>query len=335
MTLPVKVFCTEWHLQKSPALDRVLVEPLKQHIDFEVVRWDARRIDKCLPSDCVSVFFLNLPPEDLLRDSGRRVIWIPMWDAVHAYTTSFWRTLPKHLRVVAFCDEVAKRAGAAGVPVLKLRYFVRPDAKNRAHWSNGRILFYWNRTGLIDLSFLKRLCRALKVEKLLYRNLPDRRLGNDGLELPDYIDKTKVQRLSDTWCFEEYQNAMHEANLFFAPRSREGIGLAFLEAMSRGCVVLACDQPTMNEYIEPNRNGILFSLPFHLRAAPRIMPWLHRINLRNVKMPRMVLRVPRNIESLSELPLERIGEKAFADHEKGYEKWRQDLEAYRSFIAEW
>jgi glycosyltransferase involved in cell wall biosynthesis len=47
-------------------------------------------------------------------------------------------------------------------------------------------------------------------------------------------------------------------NLYFAPRLREGIGLAFLEAMAMGLLVVAPARPTMTEYLTPGVNGLLY-----------------------------------------------------------------------------
>jgi glycosyltransferase involved in cell wall biosynthesis len=45
-----------------------------------------------------------------------------------------------------------------------------------------------------------------------------------------------------------------------APRTYDGIGQSFLEAMSYGIKVIASDSPTMNEYIRHNHNGYLYRL---------------------------------------------------------------------------
>ncbi len=57
-----------------------------------------------------------------------------------------------------------------------------------------------------------------------------------------------------------YREALLKSNVFFSPRMREGIGMAFLEAMASGLCVVAPDFPTMNEYIANGTNGILYSL---------------------------------------------------------------------------
>ncbi len=53
----------------------------------------------------------------------------------------------------------------------------------------------------------------------------------------------------------EYLDMLAAANVFFAPRRAEGIGMSFLEAMAMGLCVVAPRGPTMSEYIENGRNG--------------------------------------------------------------------------------
>ena len=57
----------------------------------------------------------------------------------------------------------------------------------------------------------------------------------------------------------DYEAALENALVFFAPRPVEGIGFSFLEAMARGCCVVASDSPTMNEYITHGETGLLYN----------------------------------------------------------------------------
>ena len=57
---------------------------------------------------------------------------------------------------------------------------------------------------------------------------------------------------------ESYLEALSSANVFIAPRKKEGIGMTLLEAMALGQCPLVYDAPTMNEYITDNVNGLLF-----------------------------------------------------------------------------
>jgi glycosyltransferase involved in cell wall biosynthesis len=58
----------------------------------------------------------------------------------------------------------------------------------------------------------------------------------------------------------EYLDALQTANVYFAPRLYEGIGMSFIEAMTMGKCVVAVDHPTMNEYVDNGVNGYLYDL---------------------------------------------------------------------------
>jgi glycosyltransferase involved in cell wall biosynthesis len=57
---------------------------------------------------------------------------------------------------------------------------------------------------------------------------------------------------------EEYLSRIAACEIVVAPRRKEGIGMAFLEAMAMGKCVVAHNDATMNEYIKDGVNGILF-----------------------------------------------------------------------------
>lgn len=56
-----------------------------------------------------------------------------------------------------------------------------------------------------------------------------------------------------------YRQALSRSNVFICPRFTEGIGMAMLEALSKGMLVIAHDEPTANEYISHRVNGILLN----------------------------------------------------------------------------
>jgi glycosyltransferase involved in cell wall biosynthesis len=97
----------------------------------------------------------------------------------------------------------------------------------------------------------------------------------------------------------EYLEVLRQHNLFFAPRYFEGVGMAFLEAMSLGLCVVAPDTPTHNEYITNGINGILYSTLATLEIA--------------------------DIDSL--------GNEARASMVRGHAAWCQSIDALCSFIV--
>jgi len=86
--------------------------------------------------------------------------------------------------------------------------------------------------------------------------------GTSPAQLPSSEDMVRHRITTSTW-FEnkaDLNAVMERANVYFAPRVEEGIGQSFLEAMGRGQCVVAPNQGTMNEYILPGVNGLLYEL---------------------------------------------------------------------------
>ena len=66
---------------------------------------------------------------------------------------------------------------------------------------------------------------------------------------------------------EEYMRKLASCGIVVAPRRKEGIGMAFLEAMAMGKCVVAHNDATMNEYIVDGESGILVDFDAPERIA--------------------------------------------------------------------
>jgi glycosyltransferase involved in cell wall biosynthesis len=87
-----------------------------------------------------------------------------------------------------------------------------------------------------------------------------RDLNPDLTDLPSAEDEARFPIQKSSWFNSpsEYANYVRQTNVYFAPRTTEGIGMSYLEALSWGLCVVAPDAPTMNEYIVNGVNGILY-----------------------------------------------------------------------------
>jgi hypothetical protein len=192
----IPVFCFDWHIAKSPSLREILVKPLSPYLQFDVTPWDGvhlelsgRRI-----RETPLVFFLFPPPPHLLSAPDARLVWIPMWD--EDYRDTWWMALPKSLRIVAFSEPVLQKAQAAGLPALSLKYHNDPEAVKPVSWEGAKILFYWNRIGLVGREFLRRICRVLDIEVLYFRRRADPGWPSwCDYDLPERLGKTRVKEL--------------------------------------------------------------------------------------------------------------------------------------------
>jgi glycosyltransferase involved in cell wall biosynthesis len=331
----LKTLCLDWHINQSTACRDILADPLEPFCDIELVAWDGASIpDNALDLSSPLIFFQLPPPPSLLESRRARVVWVPMWDQARGYGQGWWDAIPKWVRVISFSEQIRMRAEAAGLPLLNLRYFSDPNAFSPVTWDRDPILFYWNRTGIAGPGLLRKLCEAIGARELIFRPDLDPRIDpRVYYELPERLGKTRVMTISAS-SREEYLDSTRTANVFLAPRAVEGVGLTLLEAMARGSAVLAFDAPTMNEYVEDGRNGILLSAaPIALRS--HLVSRFSTLLGRGAEAYAYQLNDRQDWASIKARDLSALGRCALADHEKGYLNWRESISSYAEFVCDW
>ncbi len=348
--LKIPAFCLDWHISHSAAFHELLVSPLKPYADVQLIPWDGINSDGVAGygyrTDTPIVFCQFAPSLEMLSDPTKPVVWIPMWDNQNQYSIDFWRSLPKHVRIVAFSDPVAQIARSCELQCLQLRYFKNPNDFPAAQWTAGRTLMYWNRTGIVSPVFLKRLCAALDIKRLLFRAEIDPRISPEAaFRLPERLGNTQVQHVQSFGARDEYLRSLQQANIFLAPRQKEGVGLSFLEAMASGCAVLAYDEHTMNEYIDHKRTGyllkahaetslnnILFTLNTYRTYPRRIAHRMFPGQVKPVSSLKRLITPFQNWDEIAHLDLRQFGQSAREQHQIGYVRWRQSITEYAQFV---
>ena len=348
MTIPV--YGLAWHLNQSPALHELLIYPLSPYLQFKQMSWDGNDsfsdLQSMLKRNHPVVFFQLPPPESLYAISDARIIWIPMWDQARGYDLAWWRRLPKSLKIVSFSREISHRAGAVGLNTLDIRFAISPAEQDDVNWRKPRILLYWNRIGMIGQDFLRKMCRALDVDLLLFRRRTDPGWPSwCDYGLPEKLGKTSV-KLLDVHGLEghaaalKYREYLKQANIFIAPRLAEGVGLSFLEALAKGCAVFAYNAPTMNEYISHKENGYLFD-EYHPaisnsirmkveKKLNRVASLFGRTGFKN----RPPVTGLQNWGEIRNLNLQKMGNHARQEQSQLFSAWQDSLPAYASFISE-
>lgn len=346
----IPVFGLTWHIDQSPALYELLVSPLSPYMQFEQLGWDG---DGELPAfqairlrRSPIVFFQVPPPEAIYRYSDLCLVWIPMWDQARGYDLEWWNRLPKKMRVVSFSNEISRRARAVGLETLDVKYFVSPTDCRLVEWNKPRTLLYWNRTGMIGEAFLNKLCRALDVEILLFRQRIDPRVpSSSSYVLPENLGRTLVKEIpvapDGVDAHRHYLQYLDQANIFVAPRLSEGVGLSFIEALARGCAVFAHDAPTMNEYISHKKNGYLlqrYRKSLLNIARDQISKKTYRV-AKNLGHTSFFFDYPitewQNWTEIKRLDLQALGNQACQEQLEGYALWKKNLPQYASFILDW
>ncbi len=163
----------------------------------------------------------------------KKNVFVPMYDNEWASYWQWKRIAWSGMGVISFCDKVTAHAKRCGVKnILDVRYFPDPSDFPQEKGESKRV-FLWERG---DIS-------KEVIEKLF---LPESGYTFDVKKSDEFLGR------------EEYLSRIAACEIVVAPRRKEGIGMAFLEAMAMGKCVVAHNDATMNEYIKDGVNGILF-----------------------------------------------------------------------------
>lgn len=229
-----------------------------------------------------------------------RVVIVPMYDGCHGLGTPYWKAM-RGARVINFSSALAREQVDAQLTTLSLQYFPDPSLFHiQSDFSTGRALFWQRRPEQgLNARFADRLIGQC-VDTLHVHNAPDTVSPDDWPVAPHQTES----RWQDDHHF--FSKLMDRYNIFIAPRLAEGIGIALIDAMARGMLVIAANAPTASEYISHGANGILF--PLDLIHTPKQLAF-----------------------SLEEA--RRMGERARISIETGYRRMRAQDDAVMSFLA--
>jgi len=212
--------------------------------------------------DVLAVFqtFIYHAPANIKKTGAKKIFIIPMYDDA--------RTLPDHFlrrysdfRFISFSNTYHERLRKLGINSRYFRYFIDPSLlQYREDDFNSLRGFFWQRTNDITWPDIKKLIENRGFEKfhlhialdpIWYKAvLPsDEEMKKYNVTVTNWFDRKK-----------DYYKAIAKSNIVFLPRTHEGIGMPMMEAMSMGKVVVAANNPTMNEYIRHGVNGLLYDI---------------------------------------------------------------------------
>ena len=165
---------------------------------------------------------------------GKKNVFVPMYDNEWASYWQWKRIAWSGMGVISFCDKVMTHAKRCGVKnIIDVRYFPDPAELPQISGDLKRV-FLWER-GEVGRTNVERM-------------FPSGAGFSFDIKPQDEILPRDV-----------YLRRLAECGIVVAPRRKEGIGMAFLEAMAMGKCVVAHNDATMNEYIKNGETGILFN----------------------------------------------------------------------------
>lgn len=252
------------------------------------------------------LFFLEfLPSRYQICVPGAKNIFVPMYDNEWDSNWQWKRIARSGMSVISFSKHLAGHALKHGVKnLLEVQYFPDP-AQYKDMQGDPSTLLFWDR-GSIPFRVVKSLFEKTAIKKtIVIRHVKDTELHSIISET-DLVDYNIAITETSFMPREAYLNLIREAGIIIAPRRKEGIGMAFLEAMAMGKCVVAHNDATMNEYIENGINGFLFDAdnPSQLAASGALdlatlradadnkhLNWLKSIQ----KIPLFILKTQRFI----------------------------------------
>lgn len=216
---------------------------------------DSGVLDAAVDVDVVILWQMDfLAP--VFLSMGKPVIVIPMFDGSGGMPDIHWLFAHK-ARFLNFCLALNERIRMAGGTTMLLRYFPEAAAEDKLPHFDELHAFFWQRRPDHGVDFQM-------VDTLIGDELDSLHVHNVADIPGNYSPKPRTDApykySHSTWFKEkaDYAKCLNKANVFIAPRVAEGIGMALLEAMAQGKLVLAHGAPTNSEYVSNWSNGILF-----------------------------------------------------------------------------
>lgn len=267
MKLLKKVAYIDHSFHKKTKATQFLIELLSKEYNIETI-WD----DSWKGGNRVSVEYLNrekfhtifffqiLPPLSYLKKMEcKHIVWFPMYDQEeNRHYSSYIPYLSLNMKIFSFSKTLYRQLKKAGLDCYYYKYHLKPVAPISLSSESKRV-FFWTRTSAITWSIAKKILDKNDIEKMIVKMTPD---PGYKIALPpeEDIDRYNIQIVEHWLDKEEYDKLLSSCNIFIAPRRAEGIGMSFIEALSRGMCVIAPDNSTMNEYIIHGKNGLLYDL---------------------------------------------------------------------------
>lgn len=197
---------------------------------------------------------------DFSKFNCKNLIYVPMYDGFVFCREKLAQL--KNVKLINFCKYLHKQALAFGFKSFYIQYYPEPHFQESQAPALRDKLFYWQRRNTSFSQILK--CFPSKISdldctKTILHSVTDGE--NEPFIKPD-DEEIKNYNIEITSWFENKKDLLDildTTKYYIAPRKQEGIGLSFLDAMSRGCVIIAHNDRTMNEYIKNGFNGYLIN----------------------------------------------------------------------------
>ena len=183
-----------------------------------------------------------------------RSVFFPMFDDCRDRKDSIWNEYT-NTQIINFSFNLHTELSKKGFSSHYIQYFPKPF-DNINEWGNLDSVFFWQRINDINVNTIYNLLNENNINNLHIHKALD--------PMHKFVEPNKNIKWSISYSdwFEKKDDMLKEQQksaIYIAPRTYEGIGMSFLDAMAIGRCVIAPNNPTMNEYIVDKFNGYLYN----------------------------------------------------------------------------
>lgn len=220
----------------------------------------------------VAVLFQVMPDLDRLRAHVNlgKCVFVPMFDYLPPLEDPIWETYRQAL-IICFSSTLYDALLERGYHARFIQYF--PPVPPLMSKGNPRKVFFWQRVNAISLDTITTLFRNIPLDSIHHHKALD-----PGFYERPVLTNPPCPVTESRWFPRKADliRTIESAAIYMAPRLYEGIGMSFLEAMAMGRCVVAPDNPTMSEYIEHGKTGILYDPTTPMPLEPFDVPAIQR-----------------------------------------------------------
>lgn len=288
----------EYHIKTNST--RFLIDLLAEQYSSETMTYDMQNpnMDKIIYEKIVFqdydivVFFQFIICKKYLKQLQKKnIIFVPMFDHLHFESLSYWKHF-RGVRIINFSETLNAKLCKWGHYCLSMKYF---PALNEFKEGDVNKVFFWQRLTKFNINVIEKILGDYACTLYFHKALDP---GEEFIQ-PTREQEEKYSISYSEWFDnkEELDKLIASCGIYIAPREFEGIGLSFLQAMGMGKCVIAHEEPTMSEYIEPGKTGLL-------------------INFDDPEKPQL-----KDIATLEDI--KRMQKETYKYMEEGYKEWER------------
>lgn len=222
--------------------------------------WTTKYKSKQIKNYPYILFFQFFPSVfTLLKLRKKKIIWVPMYDSLSNFDPNIWKICSffPNIKILSFSKEINQFCIQNNLNYLYCRYFLKPKVNKTSVKKKIKILFWYR--GKIKFHEWIKYINLNEVECINYYTLVDPFYKKENFTKDDIV-KYKLNIVEGNYksSKKKFLKLLNNSDVFVSPRTKEGIGMSFIEALSRSKYLIAHDHSTMNDYIKNNKYGYLF-----------------------------------------------------------------------------